>query len=90
MELSEYFRRIFPSTAAQMYYPNRKNSGIFVSYCFIEAGSNYFSHKLGDRLKSDDVPLERKLYDGSRTMSQELKDSFKAFKIGRASCRERV
>ena len=79
MELSEYFRRIFPSTATQMYYPNRKNSGIFVSYCFIEAGSNYFSHKLGDRLKSDDVPLERKLYDGSRTMSQELKDSFKAF-----------
>lgn len=65
LELSEYFSRIFPSTAGQMYYPNRKNSGIFVSFCFIEAGSNYFSHKPGDRLKSDDVPLERKLYDGS-------------------------
>lgn len=79
MELSEYFSRIFPSTAGQMYYPNRKNSGIFVSFCFIEAGSNYFSHKPGDRMKSDDVPLERKLYDGSRKMSQDLKDSFKAF-----------
>ena len=39
MELSEYFSRIFPSTAAQMYYPSRKNNGIFVSFCFIEAGS---------------------------------------------------
>ena len=79
MELSEYFSRIFPSTAAQMYYPSRKNNGIFVSFCFIEAGSNYFSHKQGDRLKSDDVPLERKLYDGSRKMSPDLKDSFKTF-----------
>lgn len=79
MELSEYFSRIFPSTAAQMYYPSRKNNGIFVSFCFIEAGSNYFSHKQSDRLKSDDVPLERKLYDGSRKMSQDLKDSFKTF-----------
>lgn len=79
MELSEYFSRIFPSTDANMYYPNRRNNGIFVSFCFIEAGSNYFSHKLGDRLKSDDVPLERKLYDGSRKMSQDLKDSFKTF-----------
>ena len=80
MELSEYFRRIFQYTDARQYYPNRKNSGIFVSFCFIEAGSNYFSHKQGDRLKSDDVPLERKLYDGSRKMSQELKDSFKSFR----------
>lgn len=79
LELSEYFSRIFPSTAAQMYYPSRKNNGIFVSFCFIEAGSNYFSHKQGDRLKPDDVPLERKLYDGSRKMSQDLKDSFKTF-----------
>ena len=79
LELSDYFSRIFPSTAGQMYYPNRKNSGIFVSFCFIEAGSNYFSHKQGDRLKSDDVPLERKLYDGSRKMSPDLKDSFKSF-----------
>lgn len=79
MELSEYFGRIFPCTAVQMYYPNRKNSGIFVSFCFIKAGSNYFSHKQCDRLKSDDVSLERKLYDGSRKMSSDLKDSFKNF-----------
>lgn len=79
MELSEYFSRIFPSTAAQEYNPNRKNKGIFVSFCFIEAGSNYFSHKQGDRLKSADVPLERKLYYGSRKMSPDLKASFKTF-----------
>lgn len=78
MELSEYFSRIFPSTAAQMYYPSRKNNGIFVCYCFSTAGSNYFTPKTG-RMVSADVPLERKLYDGSRKMSQELKDSFKTF-----------
>lgn len=48
-------------------------------FCFIETGSNYFTHKQGDRLKSDDAPLERKLYDGSRKMSPDLKASFKAF-----------
>ena len=62
-----------------MYYPSRKNNGIFVSFCFIEAGNNYFLHKQGDRLKSDDVPLERKLFDGSRKMSSDLKASFKTF-----------
>ena len=30
-------------------------------------------------MTSADVPLERKIYDGSRHMSQDLKDSFKAF-----------
>ena len=78
MELSEYFGRIFPSTAGQMYYPSRKNNGIFVCYCFSTAGSNYFTPKTG-RMVSADVPLERKLYDGSRKMSQDLKDSFKTF-----------
>jgi hypothetical protein len=61
-----------------MYYPSRKNNGIFVCYCFSTAGSNYFTPKTG-RMVSADVPLERKLYDGSRKMSQDLKDSFKTF-----------
>lgn len=78
MELSEYFSRIFPSTDRQMYYPNRKNSGIFVCFCFGAAGSNYFTPKTS-RITSADVPLERKLYDGSRKMSPELKASFKTF-----------
>lgn len=78
MELSEYFSRIFPSTAGQMYYPSRKNNGIFVCFCFSTAGSNYFTPKTG-RMTSADVPLERKLYDGSRKMSPELKASFKTF-----------
>lgn len=78
MELSEYFSRIFPSTAGQMYYPSRKNNGIFVCFCFSTAGSNYFTPKTR-RMTSADVPLERKLYDGSRKMSPELKASFKTF-----------
>lgn len=78
LELSEYFSRIFPSTAGQMYYPSRKNNGIFVCFCFSTAGSNYFTPKTG-RMTSADVPLERKLYDGSRKMSPELKASFKTF-----------
>ena len=78
MELSEYFSRIFPSTAGQMYYPSRKNNGLFVCFCFSTAGSNYFTPKTG-RMTSADVPLERKLYDGSRKMSPELKASFKTF-----------
>ena len=78
LELSKYFSRIFPSTVAQMYYPSRKNSGIFVCFCFSTAGSNYFTPKMG-RMTSADVPLERKLFDGSRKMSPELKASFKTF-----------
>ena len=61
-----------------MYYPSRKNNGIFVCFCFSTAGSNYFTPKTG-RMTSADVPLERKLYDGSRKMSPELKASFKTF-----------
>lgn len=78
MELKEYFSRIFPSTDANMYYPSRKNNGIFVCFCFSTAGSNYFTPKSG-RMTSADVPLERKLYDGSRKMSSDLKASFKTF-----------
>lgn len=79
MKICEYFSRIFPSTKAEMYYPSRKNSGIFVSFCFYSAGSNYFQTKTDRKMTSADVPLERKLYDGTRKMSQDLKDSFKSF-----------
>ena len=78
LKICEYFSRIFPSTKAEMYYPSRKNSGVFVSFCFQSAGSNYF-HPKACKMTSADVPLERKIYDGSRSMSQELKESFKTF-----------
>ena len=84
LKICEYFSRIFPSTKPEMYYPSRKNSGIFVCYCFHSAGSNYFHPKAG-KMTSADVPLERKIYDGSRTMSQELKESFKTFDEDRLS-----
>ena len=44
MGLSEYFSRIFPSTAAQMYYLSRKTNGIFVSFCFIPASNEPSGH----------------------------------------------
>ena len=78
LKICEYFSRIFPSTNPEMYYPSRKNNGIFVCFCFHSAGSNYFTPKKG-KMISADVPLERKIYDGSRPMSQDLKDSFKTF-----------
>lgn len=78
LKLCEYFSRIFPSTNAKMYYPSRKNQGIFVCQCFGAAGSNRIKPKAG-KMTSEDVPLERKLYDGSRPMSQELRESFKSF-----------
>ena len=78
LKICEYFSRIFPSTKSDMYYPSRKNSGICVLFCFNSAGSNYFQPKAG-KMTSADVPLERKIYDGSRSMSQDLKDSFKTF-----------
>ena len=78
LKICDYFSRIFPSTKPEMYYPSRKNNGIFVCFCFHSAGSNYFTPKKG-KMTSADVPLERKIYDGSRPMSQDLKDSFKTF-----------
>ena len=77
MKVSEYFRRIFPCTNQEMYYPSRKNYGIFVSCSFTSAGSSYFNLP-NRRLTSEDVPLGRKIYDG-RPLSADLKASIRTF-----------
>ena len=79
MLVKTYFERLYTHMREELYYPNRKNSGIFVVRCFCAAGSNYFPFKKGKRYTSKDVPLPRKLYDGSRTMTTDIKASFHPF-----------
>ena len=79
MLVKTYFERLYPHIQTAVYYPNRKNSGIFVTLCFCAAGSNHFPFTKGKRYTSEDVPLQRKLYDGSRTMTADIKASFHPF-----------
>lgn len=81
MTVSEYFKRIYPHIKSGIFYPSRKNTGIFVTLCFQAAGSNYFTIVKGKRYSSADVPLQRKIFDGTRTMSHEVKSSFGNFDI---------
>ena len=76
-----YFERLYPHTKSELYFPSRKNTGIFVSLCFMAAGSNYFPIKAGKKYTSDDVALQRKIYDGSRPMTHEVKNSFHPFDL---------
>lgn len=79
MLVKTYFERLYPHIRTEVYYPSRKNSGIFVTLCFCAAGSNHFPFKKGKRYTSEDVPLQRKLYDGTRTMTVDIKSSFHPF-----------
>lgn len=79
MLVRTYFERLYPHIRTELYYPSRKNSGIFVMRCFCAAGSNHFPFTKGKRYTSGDVPLPRKLYDGSRTMTPDIKASFHSF-----------
>ena len=79
MLVKTYFERLYPHIRTELYYPSRKNSGIFVMRCFCAAGSNHFPFTKGKRYTSGDVPLPRKLYDGSQTMTPDIKASFHSF-----------
>lgn len=79
MLVKTYFERLYPHIRAELYYPSRRNSGIFVMRCFCAAGSNHFPFTKGKRYTSGDVPLPRKLFDGSRTMTPDIKASFRSF-----------
>lgn len=79
MLVKTYFERLYPHIRTEVYYPSRKNSGIFVTLCFCAAGSNHFPFTKGKRYTSEDVPLQRKLYDGTRTMTVDIKASFHRF-----------
>lgn len=79
MLVKTYFERLYPHIRTAVYYPSRKNNGIFVTLCFCAAGSTHFPFTKGKRYTSEDVPLPRKLYDGSRTMTADIKSSFHPF-----------
>lgn len=79
MLVKTYFERLYPHIRTAVYYPSRKNSGIFVTLCFCAAGSNHFPFTKGKRYTSEDVPLQRKIYDGTRTMTVDIKSSFHPF-----------
>lgn len=81
MTISEFFKRIYPHINVDIFYPNRKNSGIFLSLCFQAAGSSYFSLAKGREVKSEDVSLQRKIFDGSRKMTYAVKSSFHSFNV---------
>ena len=81
MLVRTYFERLYPHARTEVYHPSRKNTGIFVTLCFRAAGSNHFSFTKGKRYTSADVPLQRKLYDGSRPMTPEIKASFNPFDV---------
>ena len=81
MLLQTYFERIYKHTLSGAYYPSRRNAGILVLRCLCVAGSSRFNFIKGKRYTSDDVPLERKYFDGSRTMTQDIKDSFHNFDV---------
>lgn len=79
MLVKTYFERLYPHIRTAVYYPSRKNSGIFVTLCFCAGGSNHFPFTKGKRYTSEDVSLQRKLYDSTRTMTVDIKSSFHPF-----------
>ena len=76
-----YFERIYPHIKTDSFYPSRRNAGIFITQCFCNAGSNFFTFTRGKKYVSGDVPLQRKIYDGSRQLTHEMKKSFNPFNI---------
>lgn len=76
-----YFERVYPHIRSEIFYPSRKNNGIFITLCFCAAGSNYFPFKKGKRYTSGDVPSQRKIFDGSRPMTPDAKASFNPFNM---------
>ncbi len=69
------FERLYPHIRTAVYYRAGRDSGLFVTLCFCAAGSNHFPFTKGKRYTSEDVPLQRKLYDGTRTMTVDIKSS---------------
>lgn len=75
MRLKDYFERIYKPLSTDVFAPSRKNAGILVHFFFKYGGSNYFPCNKATFV-SKDVWVERKLYDESRPLNQQMKDSF--------------
>ena len=81
MHVKTCFERIYPHIKNDSFYPSRRNAGIFVTQCFCEAGSNFFPFTRGKKYISRDVPLQRKIFDGSRLLTHEMKKSLNPFNV---------
>ena len=75
LELRDYFKAIYEATSKDIYYPSRKNAGIFITKLFIAGGSTVFSLPKGT-VKTKSVEKQRKIYNGSAELTPELKASF--------------
>lgn len=76
---TELFNRVYPHIQTAVYAPSRKNQGIFITLWFCAAGSNQFPYTKGKKYTAKDVALQRKIFDGSRTMTPEVKETFHPF-----------
>lgn len=76
LKLKDYFKRIYDKTEKYLYYPSRKNAGIFITKLFIAGGSHYFSLPYGI-VKAEKVETQRKIFNGSFEFTPDLKLSFR-------------
>jgi hypothetical protein len=68
---SEFFKKVYP------YLNNQKNQGVFVTNCFIAAGSTVFTlPKLKTKQTSDNLEYQRMIYKGKRQITADMKASF--------------
>jgi len=75
LKLTDYFKSIYEVTVRDLYYPSRKNSGIFITKLFIAGGSRRFVLPQGV-VKAEHVETQRKIYNGSFEFTPELKATF--------------
>ena len=80
LKLKDYFKPIYDKTDKNLYYPSRKNAGIFITKLFIAGGSNHFS-LLNGKNKSENVETQRKIFNGSFEFTPDLKMSFRPVDI---------
>lgn len=81
MLLRTYFEQIYKHTLPEAFHPSRKNAGVLVLHCLSAAGSPHFKFSKEKRYTSEDVPTERKYFDGSRSMTEAVKASFHDFNV---------
>lgn len=75
MVLNSFFEPIYKATTRDLYYPSRKNTGIFVTKFFVAGGSNLFYLPRGI-VKADQVETQRKIYNNGDLFSKEKKRTF--------------
>lgn len=63
-----------------LYYPSRKNSGIFITKLFMAGGSRHFILPQGI-IRAEHVETQRKIYNGNFEFTPELKNTFRKVDI---------